>query len=506
MKDALRRYGFALALVLLYLYSFPYFARLKHANELPRIYLTMAMVDDGTFAIDSGVRRWGATVDVSPSGGHQYSNKAPGASLLAAPAYFLLKEVRAALGDGPPSLAQTTWLCRVVTGVIPTLLFLLLLWRFLERYAPRPETRRLLVAGYALGSMAMPYSLLFHAHQLSAVCIGTAFILIVWVVEDERDQRWLLAAGFAAGCAPLVDYQAAFAGVPIAVYLLWKLLRRSPRRWLGVGLAVLGALPPILFLLYYHDAAFGSPFRTGYAASKTFDFYHQVGFLGIEAVRAERFVGSIFAPDNGLLFFCPMLALALPGWYLLARRRQWWPFAITLSVAVIYVLFISSITFWRGGWQVGPRYITAMLPFLMVPVAVAAHAAEDRWYLRAVAVGLVLVGIVVYALTCAEYPHFPEYFGNPLYEVTFRLLGDGHASYNAGYALGLRGFASLLPYLMLLAVVVVWIAAPARTRWRSAAAGMALAALIIAAYSLADGGGKRADAGYQRIVHNHMPE
>ena len=61
----------ALALVRIgaLLYVFPYFPGIRSANELPRVYLTQAMVDDGTFAIDRGVARWGTTADVAAGGG-----------------------------------------------------------------------------------------------------------------------------------------------------------------------------------------------------------------------------------------------------------------------------------------------------------------------------------------------------------------------------------------------------------------------------------------------------
>ena len=69
----LSRRWWALALGLVFLYAFPHYPRIQSANELPRVYLVVAMVDDGTFAIDHGVKRWGPTADVSPSNGHQYS-------------------------------------------------------------------------------------------------------------------------------------------------------------------------------------------------------------------------------------------------------------------------------------------------------------------------------------------------------------------------------------------------------------------------------------------------
>lgn len=495
---SLARYGLALAFVWLYLYPFPYFAGMRSANELPRVYLTKAMVDEGTFAIDTGVKRWGSTADVSMAHGRAYSNKAPGSSFLAVPAYVLLKGAKAVLGQGEPTLAEMTWAFRVFTGAIPMLLFLWLLGRFLGRFAD-PGSVRVALVGYGLGSMALVYSVLFIAHQLSAVCIGAAYILIVFVVEDGRDVRWLGAAGFMAGCAPLMDYQAAFAGVPVAVYLVYKLVRGPRRQWRGLAYAVLGAIPPVALLLFYHDQAFGSPFKTGYDFSQTFAHFHQKGFLGITALRWEAFVGSTVAPDNGLLVFCPMMLLTLPGWVIMARRKLHDHLVVTASVVVIYVLFISSINFWRGGWQMGPRYITAMLPFAMVPITVTLDAARAHWLGRGLALGLVMVGVVVYASSVMVFPHFPEVFANPLYEVTFRLLGDDLVAYSPGWALGLRGVVSALPYFMVLAAMLVYVALPGRTSWRSAVVGAVTALAILAAYGSFERGGPRADGAYERV-------
>jgi len=350
--------------------------------------------------------------------------------------------------------------------------------------------------------MAMTYSVLFISHQLAAVCIGTAYIVSVWVIEEGLHARWLMAAGLAAGCAPLVDYQAAFAGVPLAAYLIYKLVgRRDNRQWKHLAMAVAGSLPPILLLLAYHWTAFGSPLRTGYDASEAFAHIHQRGFLGLDAFRFEALFGSTFAPDNGLFVFSPFLLLAIPGWVLLARRKQWWHFGITLSVAFIYLAFISSLVppFWRGGWQMGPRYITAVLPFLMVPIAVAVSAAETKWVLRSLVVGMIAAAIVIYTLSCAQFPHFPEKFHNPLYELTFRLIGDGLAPPNAGWFIGLRGFASLVPYLLLVGGLIVWIAVPSREHRRSGIAGLVVAAALIASYSLFGGGGEVADQAYEFV-------
>ncbi len=512
-RDALRassrwlaRRWWAIALVLVFVYAFPHYPSIRSANELPRLYLVMAMADDGTFAIDKGVARWGSTADVSPSRGHHYSNKAPGSSMLALPAYVALRGVTHAVAGREPTLGEMMWTFRIWTGVIPTLLFLWLLWGFLARFVPDDpdgSARRSALAIYAIGSMAIVYSVLFISHQLSAVCIGAAWILTVRVVDDGDDPRWMLAAGALAGAAPLVDYQAVFAAVPIYIWATIQLVERrrglAPFVW-----AAIGAAAPIAILLLYHDAAFGSPLRTGYAASETFAFHHQKGFLGMDRLRWEAFTGSTVAPDNGLVVFCPALLLAIPGWVLMVRRRMQAHVLVTVAITVIYLLFISSINFWRGGWQLGPRYITAMLPFLVPPIAVTLGAVA-RWpALRGAALGLGGVGVFIYTASIVEFPHFPEKFKNPLYEVTLRLIGDGLAAPNLGQLAGLPGGWSLVPFALL--VAALWGAAllGPRGAWRPrlVAVGVAVAVTgaVVLAYGGFRGGGRVADDAYARTV------
>ena len=59
---------------------------LRSPNELVRVYLTRALVDEGTVAIDTPVRTFGPLADLARRDGVTYSDKAPGLSLLAASA------------------------------------------------------------------------------------------------------------------------------------------------------------------------------------------------------------------------------------------------------------------------------------------------------------------------------------------------------------------------------------------------------------------------------------
>jgi hypothetical protein len=492
LKAGLARYGWLAAIAIAYLYIFPYFPRIHSANELPRAYLVKAIGEDRTFAIDRQVARWGATADVSPSGGHQYSNKAPGASLLAVPAYAAVRAVA-----GEPSLAATVWIGRVFAGIAPMLAFLWLLWGFLARFAPDPDVRKLVLLAYAFGSLAMTYSILFYSHQLGAICIASAWILALDVADGRRGLGAMAAAGLLAGAAPLADYQAVFAAVPVAVHVAVRFgLRRRALRALAIA-AVAAALP-IAVLLTYHAACFGSPWRTGSDASTTFAVYHQRGFLGITTLRWAAFTGSLVRIDNGLLALSPWWLFALPGTVALWRRGERGAALVGAATAVLYVLFISSINFWRGGWEIGPRYIAALLPFLLPAVAAQLQAWAARPLVLAVTAGAIGAGVCVYVLSSATFPYWPDSIPHPLYDVTFRLLGDNLVAPSLGSALGVGGIAGIVPYLALglgaPALVIGRLTGP-----RGLAIAIGLTAAILLAYGLVPHGGPRADAAYRSV-------
>ena len=494
LRQRLARHGWLIAIAAAYLYVFPYYPH--SANELPRVLLVRAVVDDHTFAIDGQIARWKEfhLADTSPSGGHTYSNKAPGSSLLAVPFYAA---VRWTLGE--PSLNESLWLCRVVSGVIPALLFLWLLSGFLARFTPEPEVTHLVLVAYAFGSMAMTFSILFFSHQLSAACIGSAWILAVDVVDRKRRVRAMLAVGLLAGAAPLVDYQAAFAGVPVAAYVVARMWR-WPRRELvrALVLAAVAAAVPIAILLAYHAACFGSPLRTGYDASETFAQYHQQGFLGLTGPHAGALWGSLFAPDNGLFTLAPWFLLAIPGAVWLWQRDR--AIAATcIAVAIVFIAFVSSLTFWRGGWSIGPRYITAMLPFLLPLVAVALARLRPRPSWIGGAAGLIVAGVVVYSTAAATSPYWPDSMRHPLYEVTFRFVSDGVFVPNVLSACGVSGLVGIAPLVVLVAGVTGW-AIVRVASWRGLAIAIVVGGALIAALWLVPHGGPDADAKYHHTL------
>jgi hypothetical protein len=499
-RQALRlfctRHGWWIAIVAAYLYVFPYFPGIHSTNELPRVFLVRAIADDHTFAIEGQMRRWNETrlADVSRYQNHLYSNKAPGSSLLALPFYAA---VRWTLGE--PSLTTSVWLCRVFAGIVPALLFLWLLWGFLARFVPDLEARRLLIVAYAFGSMAMTFALLFFSHQLSAVCIGSAWILALDVLDRRRGMRVMIVVGLLAGAAPLVDYQAAFAGVPVATHVIWRLARwpwREATR--AVALAVAGCAVPIAILLAYHAACFGSPLRTGYDVSETFAAYHQQGFLGLTRPHLDALWGSLLSANNGLFTLAPWWLLAIPGTWLLWRRGERAFALVAAGQVVLLVLFVASLTFWRGGWSIGPRYITVMLPFLLPAVGATLMGLRTRPLALGAVAGGIVAAVVVYSASAMTFPYWHDGFRDPLYEETFRFLGDGVVAPTLASACGISGPLSVIPFVMLVAGTTGWALLRA-AGGRGLAIATIVGVVLVGGLGLVPHGGAPADQLYLRL-------
>lgn len=505
-------------------YNFPYFRALQHANELPRLFQTMAMVEEGRYAIDTYRHLYGyrKTMDLSRSHclGPQvtraaqrarrgqplpaeltrrgcvertYSNKAPGMSFLAVPVYAAHRAWYGARGKTADlrrvrdpeerfrRLKRVTFWVRLFTAALPAFGFLLLLSYWLRPFVPETHLRRVAVVAYGLGTLAFTYAAQVMSHQLATSLLFSAFMLVHMVGRRSARVWLLIPAGFLGAAALASDYQLIFAAVPLALYTLW-VVRPLPR----VAWALLGALPPIVLLLHYHHAAFGSVFYTGYdfLIARHDAALHDQGVLGITTPRWKAMYGSFLSPDNGLLYFSPWLVPAALGlgwlWRLPAAdspvtapspsavRRLTWPSAewvFFVAVLAVYTYFITSIAFWRGGWQTGPRYVNAMLPCLVLPYGLLLRRVRDRPWLWALAVGPALASIVMYALIVATFPHFPDKYRFPIFDLVTPLLSDGYVAYNAGWLFGLRGRASLVPYGVALSLLLLYLAAgPSLTR------------------------------------------
>lgn len=478
------------ALLVLTAWFFPYFPSLGSPNELTRLYLTRAILDDGSFSIDGPVKRYGRINDMAGNAGRLYADKAPGTGFLGVPVYVVVKALAGWEMDEVSNASLLRWM-RIVLAGVPTAAIALLLFFLLGRLRLDRPWRYFMMVAYGLGTVAFPYGVLLFGHQAATLCLLGAFALIE---RQTREPGVLspLAVGLLLGTALLIEYTTALLVVPLAAWCVWA-WRTRPR---DLVLACAGGIVPIAILMAYHVACFGGPFQTGYShlVSRAFAEVHDRGLWGMVAPSSSRLATILASPQKGLFFYTPWLLLALPALVFvclrpgLAGQRPGW-YAVCAG-SLLYLVFAMSLQLTAWGWSVGPRHLCPLVPFWVLAIG-ALLASGSRWsrrsrlFLRA----LVPYSVVAVVLPTATFGGYPPDFSNPLADFSIRLLLAGCMPANAASELaGVAPAWGALPFWMGCLALVVWVHLQDTDTKPSKLLPLVVACLLIAAVLAITGG------------------
>ena len=131
----------------------------------------------------------------------------------------------------------------------------------------------------------------------------------------------------------------------------------------------------------------GVGFWNLYRTGDLLDTGYRTGTILWQTDRAYIGVfGALASPSFGLLVFMPLAAVGLWGLLGKAMDRPIW-FAM-LVVVVTAVVGYGSFTDWFGGVSWGPRYLTAVTPFLVLGVGVVLQARATNLAMRLTVGGL----------------------------------------------------------------------------------------------------------------------
>ncbi|MCP3144157.1 hypothetical protein LXT23_43250 [Pyxidicoccus sp. QH1ED-7-1] len=491
----------------LYLLLFPYHPGLRSPNELCRLWQTRALVEYGTLDINGALRDYGYVGDLSVKDGKYYPSKAPLLSFAAVPVYATLR----ALGGGHRYAVPEVplvFFSRLLLTVLPTLGMLWLVRRYLRAQVDAVVADALTVT-YGLGSLGFSYSLLFMSHQTTAVLLFAGFYALWRCARGDWRERGYLVAGACAGATVAAEYTGALGVLGLVLYAVLTVLFQpgsepvpARERWarLGraAGLATLGALPFVVALALYHQATFGHPLTTGYKYlnDAAYQPWHLGGFLGIRTPDPRAFALSFFSPLRGLFTLSPFLLLALPGLVLAWRRRGQGaePRAVAwMGVALLagYTYFTSSFSYDSWGWTTGPRHLTGLVPFLLLPAGLWVERLRASGKAWAAGVAAMLCAASVLTTGVATFVNYiPDDVSNVLGGLVLPLLRAGFFPPGVLSFVGLPAVASALPLAVLLAVAAWVYLALARVpghRWPAPAAlatGLATLLLLASAHAL----------------------
>jgi len=468
-------------LALGYLYVSPYFPGVNNPNENVRFYMTVALVEEGRYAINTPRREWGWVNDAAKVDGQLYSVKAPGASLMAVPGYAAYLGVLN-LFDLPFDRTLALRICRLTAVVFPALLFLGLYRRFLIGEVEHAALADSVLLSVGLGSLLYPYGMLLVSHTLAAAAVFGAFACLRCLQRDAPDNPRALcfAAGLLSAGVTFFEYPGLICSVALSALAVW-VLRARPRLLLPFAA---GGLLPTLAMMHFQWSCFGSPWTPGHKFVETvwLRMQHHQGVYGADRIEAEALYGLLIDPGRGLLPMTPILLLAPLGLLRRLRTPGARAEAMAASLAVVgTVLAMGAMINWRGGWSVGPRYLAPIVPLL----GWAAVHELQAWHRRRPAATLVFaVGATLAALASsggigAYYPHPPPNIELPLRDLLPLLIAHDFAPSNAAGLLGLYGSASMLPLLLCALAVPVLLLRGHRHAVPLGLAALALAGVLL---------------------------
>ncbi|WP_226994013.1 hypothetical protein [Myxococcus hansupus] len=486
------------ALIALYVLLFPYHPGLRSPNELCRLWQTRALVEYGTLDINGALRDYGYVGDLSVKDGKYYPSKAPLLSFAAVPLYATLRALGGGHRHAVPEV-PLVFFSRLLFTVLPTLGLLWLVRRYL-RATLEPLVADALTVTYGLGSLAFSYSLLFMSHQTTAVLLFASFYALWRCARGEWRERGYLVAGACAGATVAAEYTGAMGVLGLVLYaVLTFAFQDAPARvrWTrlcrAAGLATLGALPFLVALMAYHQATFGHPLTSGYKYLNDAGYqpWHLGGFLGIRTPDPRAFGLSFFSPLRGLFTLAPFLLLALPGLLLLWRRRgqssearavAW----LSLALMAGYTYFTSSFSYDSWGWTTGPRHLTGLVPFLLLPVGLSLErlraATRGAWALGGAAM---LCGVSIAATGVATFINYiPDDVSTAVGALALPLLRSGYVPPGPLTFIGLPASVAGTVLMALLLGTAAWVSVslarkPGQTWPAVPALGTALALLVV---------------------------
>lgn len=311
--------------------------------------------------------------------GLTYSVFSIGQSIAALPLYGLAQIVRATLTE----LGATTWLAALAgpsvgtepsrwggdleiffvvlfnAAVIPALCGVF--FAFSLRLGASIRSSALAAALLGLTSYVAPSSTMFLQHPAEALFLLWTFYFL-FMDARAPDWRSRAAAGTTLALSIMLRWESVIAVPWLGLYLLWSAWRRrAPRGLLATTLAEVPAFaaplmvglafPPLMnwvrfesVLGVHGDVGFNSPFPTG-----LYTF--------------------LFSSGDSVFIYTPLLLLLgamFPPFWRAYRAEA----VLVAALAMFYLLFYSSYRHWHGLWSdLGPRFLLAMMPFLLLPLA-----------------------------------------------------------------------------------------------------------------------------------------
>ncbi|MDP2926338.1 MAG: glycosyltransferase family 39 protein [Nanoarchaeota archaeon] len=415
---------------------FSVFAASDRWNDNASLDLTRAIVDEHRFEIDSYANNTG---DRAYYNGHYYSDKVPGTALLAVPLYQAYKIVfgkipyHNSLDEDNPSWKYQLFLFFAISliSAVCAALTIVLVYRISKYFTSNNLHRNLVIIVLGLGTLLPHAGRQFNSHAISTFFIFLCFYLIFKMKKEKVDHSFI--AGLVGGFAVLSEYRVLFVLIGLFIIVL------TFKKWICVLRFMAGISIFLGILLLYHYTIYGSPFENSIGhpdvsiwedktkalicGDKVFFNKHYNDSTVPKLIAAikgnliyseklwaniNRTIRLLIDPFKGLFFYSPILLLSFLGLFLMYKEYKLETLVISFCFFII-LLFLAGFVTWWMGLSFGPRYLTPLIPFLMIPLFYLFKKTDIRIILFFVTISI-LISLI--GLQSVNLSHDPIIFSN----------------------------------------------------------------------------------------------
>jgi hypothetical protein len=321
-----------------------------------------ALFRHGSFVLDEWFGdRANLPYQVETIGGHVYYWYPPGGPVLATPFVWVLAQLGlSAVGhDGSYDSGRD----RIVQAVLAALFMGLLAVIFLKTALPilPPRWSWIVALAGSLGTQVWSTaSRVLWSDTFLVLILGA----VVWLLVLHETKRRHLSAPLLATLLAWAYFARPTASLAIMAVTLYLALHH---RALVVPYLATGAVWIGVFVTYSW-LTFGTLLPS----------YYRISTFSLRTVGGGL-LGILFSPSRGQLVFVPVTLFVT---YLVVRYWRSLPLSRLIMPALVSVLtcvmLIAAFDQWHGGHSYGPRYLTPLVPWLVLLAALGLRALLER--------------------------------------------------------------------------------------------------------------------------------
>jgi hypothetical protein len=384
-----------------------------------------ALATENHFAVAGDIEQWRGFGLPRGIDGKQYSVFGPGQAIAAAPFVWLGQKLldadwlhprganvpishavdnglhyalnHRAVADPQPHALR--WVASQL-NILITAMTVVVFWKLALLMAGNWRAALVATLAFGFATMAWAYAGTFLSEPLATLLTLSSFYLLV-----QRDPTFGPSGGSRAGSvaagallgSAVATHITAILFVPffLAYAIQPHLTRQRPADGVApAALFALGLVVLLALLAYYNQIRFGNPLETGRGAGPNAARFA----YGVFVNPAQGLYGLLMSTNKSIFLYNPIILLGIVAWRHLHRRHRLLSLILT-ALLVVRLGFLATRSDWHGGFSLGPRFLVMVLPFLCLPLALAAA----RWFEEGRRIPLSAAAAALWLAICQQY-------------------------------------------------------------------------------------------------------